>query len=308
MQKLSGFLRFSWFPCHTPALVCYQGRTGGVKSTTAHHININNPTTTTTFAAAGLSTPAAGEKPPLPASHVTPHFNMGWTCLWSHRLATHIISSAGQIPHMIIAWNTHLGYRVLAYACTRHAKLLPLEVSRPPGQRPRSEAAFYMAALTNHQKQPPVPALLTWMHSMGVPQEKIRAFSTCKCWPRQLNWHTRCLIVTPGCWINRMCARRCVRATTVQGRLAWNPLPVILPSNKTQHVSLTNRLNSFRAYHSAVWKSPDPLLHADCSKEHRYSRAGAFLKISSRDHVYFKTSLKVRLCKRIASLLGAPAC
>lgn len=116
----------------------------------------------------------------------------------------------------------------------------------------------------------------------GRSSGKIKAFSTCKCWPRQLNWHTGCLIFTPGCWINRICVHRCDRATTVQRRSAWKTLPVALPGNETQHVSLTNRLNRLRAYHSAEWKSPDllssPLLHAHCNKEHQHSHTGPFLK------------------------------
>lgn len=117
----------------------------GVKSTTAQHININKPTTT--FGAAGLKTPAVGEKPP---THVTPFQNRTKMSEIPPAHCTHL-ALQGQISHMIIAWDIHSRWRASACACIRHPKLLPLELRRPPGNGPDQKQRFYMAALINHQ-------------------------------------------------------------------------------------------------------------------------------------------------------------
>lgn len=146
----------------------------GVKSTAAHHININKPNTTITFGAAGLKTPAAGG-PCHPISTWVKH-------LWDPTGSpyTCIISSAGQIPHMIIGCNTHSGWRALACACIRHAKLLPLEVRRPSGKGPDQKQRFIWlpSETINNLSSSSVD-----MDAFdGCFSGKIKAFSTCKCW------------------------------------------------------------------------------------------------------------------------------
>lgn len=142
----------------------------GVKCAAAQCININDPTTTVVFGAAGLKTPAAGENgPPSP---ISPHCNMGQACLRSHRLALHIIDSAGQFPHTMIACNTHPGWGALACACICRVKLPPLEVRRPRGKGRAQKQSFKTLPSENQQQQTLSPALLIWLHLIDVLQER----------------------------------------------------------------------------------------------------------------------------------------
>lgn len=171
----------------------------GVKSTTAQHININKPTTTTTtttFGAAGLKTPAVGEKAPPHPCHPIPTWNKN---VWDPTGSLYTFSSAGAdsshdncMGHSF----TLEGISMCMHPPPKIAATRGEKTSRP---RPRSETAFLHGC-------PHKPSITTSSSSSvgmdafnGCSSGKIKAFSTCKCWPRRLDWHACCLIFTPGC-------------------------------------------------------------------------------------------------------------
>lgn len=115
-----------------------------------------------------------------PLTHVT-QFQHGLNISWDPTGSpyTCIISSAGQIPH-IIGCNTHSGWRALACACIRHAKLLPLEVRRPSGKGPDQKQHFIWLPSETINNLSSSSADMDAFD--GCFSGKIKAFSTCKCW------------------------------------------------------------------------------------------------------------------------------
>lgn len=80
-----------------------------------------------------------------------------------------------------------------------------------------AKAEIRTTVLYGFPRKPSITKFRSSHVDMGVPQEKEKLS------PRlltQKTGFTHCLTLAHGCWINRMCVRRCVHATTVQQRLA----------------------------------------------------------------------------------------